>query len=275
MPRFDPTVQATPTAPIAPVQMTRWRTAAAPPAPAAPTLSAPPAAAPAQAVASPPTPAPSTAAAPSKPKLNFGSIKKKDVKVVAEYPVLPDLEGTNAQYATAFLKAQAEEEAAKGAKEAARGELVRRARDFHFKINAGKAAIPSSVSILALDGEEVRVTFKEKYKAMDEEKLAAIKTIIGAEMADKYLVEKFVFKIESDKIPADKMQGVIDAVNALAGTHCIADAVSVTSCYEPNSEWHTARFRELSDVQNIDLEFALDGEKGFCQISVGAARGKK
>jgi hypothetical protein len=71
------------------------------------------------------------------------------------------------------------------------------------------------------------------------------------------------------------MQAVIDAINKITEELAIGDAVSVKACYKPTSEWHTARFRHLTAEQNIQLESAVDNEKGFCTVAVGPVRGKK
>jgi hypothetical protein len=179
-----------------------------------------------------------------------------------------------AAQAAAFLEAHAAEEAATGAKEAARFELIAAARPFHFRVNSGHAEIPSSVAILSPKGE-VRVTFKDAYKKLDEAKFETVKQVIGEQLAETYLMQTFEFTIKSEKIPADRMQEVIDGIRELATRLNIVDAVAVATCYKPTSEWHTARFRHLTPDQNMRLEGAVDREKGFCTASVGPARGKK
>ncbi len=213
---------------------------------------------------------------PPKPKLNFGGIKKKDTAAApaSEYPVLPDPDGTQAEWAAAFLDAQAREEAAKGAKETARLELIKVARPFHFKYNSGHLEVPSSVTVASPRGE-VRVTFKDAYKKLDETKFSVVQEIIGQELANTYLTQTFEFSIKSNAIPEAKMQAVIDAVTEMAGKLGIEDAVAVATCYKPTSEWHSARFRHLTAEQNLELETAIDSEKGFCTVAVGPVRGKK
>jgi hypothetical protein len=225
-------------------------------------------------VLTPPAPPQGT---PSKPKakLDFGGIKKKETAAApsSEYPVLPDPDGSLATQASAFLKAHAAEAAATGAKEAARGVLVAAARPFHFSVNSGRAEIPSSVSIPSPDGE-VRVTFKDAYKKLDEVKYERVAGLIGEELAGAYLTQTFEFTINSEKIPEEKMQAVIDAINEMAVDLGVESAVSVATCYKPNAEWHSARFRKLSPEQNLELERLIDSEKGFCTAAVGPARGK-
>jgi ribosomal protein S13 len=222
-------------------------------------------------------PSPSTAqpAGSGRAKLNFAGLKtSKPSTKASEYPVLPDPEGKMAGYAADFLEAQEREEAAKGAKETARLELVHAAKPFYFATNAGRAEVPSSVAIESPKGE-VRVTFKDKYKNLDESQFERVRQVVGDQIADSYLEQTFVFKIDSDAIPPSKMQAVIDEVQAMTARLGIGEAVSVTTCYKPTSEWHAARFRQLSAEQNIELEEVIDREKGFCQVSVGAARGRK
>jgi len=207
----------------------------------------------------------------AKPKLDFGGIKKKEIlSPTSEYPVLPDPDGQLAEQAAAFLEAHAAEEAAKGAKEAARFALVTAARPFHFTVNSGFSDVPSSVAIQSPKGE-VRVTFKDSYKKLDEPKFDFVRQIIGEDLAGVYMSQTFEFTIKSEKIPEDKMQSVIDAIKEMAVGLGIADAVDVATCYKPTAEWHSARYRRLTPDQNLRLE-GMD-EKGFCTAAVSPARG--
>ena len=211
----------------------------------------------------------------AKPKLDFGGIKKKEaVAPASDYPVLPDPDGKLAEQAAAFLEAQEKEEAAKGAKEAARGQLIMAARPYHFTVNSGHAEVPSSIAVRSPAGE-VRVTFKDSYKKLDESKFDLVKDVIGEGLASIYMAQTFEFTIKSESIPEDKMQAVIDAMTEMAARLGIQDAVAVATCYKPTAEWHTARYRRLSPEQNLALEAAIDREKGFCTVAVGAVRGKK
>ncbi len=219
----------------------------------------------------PPPAAP--AAGNSRPKLNFGGLATKQTAALAasDYPVLPDPDGHLAKIAEAFLDAHAAEEAATGAKEANRFELVKAAMPFHFSANAGRAEIPSSVAVLSPKGE-VRVTFKDSYKKLNDVKYEAVRQVIGDELASSYMTQTFEFNIKSEKIPEALMQSVIDGITELATRLGIADAVAVATCYKPTAEWHTARFRRLSAEQNMKLEATVDREKGFCTAAVGPAR---
>jgi len=176
-----------------------------------------------------------------------------------------------AQYAEAFLEAHAQETAAAGAKETNRLELITAGRPFYFKVNQGRAEAPSSVAVLSPKGE-VRVTFKDAYKAVDEVKFEALQDAIGSDLAEGYFKQVFEFSIKSDLIPEAKMQEVIDAVTQLAVDHGIEAAVAVKTFYKPTPEWHNARLRLLTDEVNMKLERAVDPEKGFCQVAVGPAR---
>jgi hypothetical protein len=228
--------------------------------------------------ATPPAPQitvlPPPPAAPKKRALDFGGIAKKEATAASDYPVLPDPDGTLAAQAAAFLEALEAETAAAGAKEAARFELVTAARPFHFQVNSGHAEIPSSVSIHSPKGE-VRVTFKDAYKKLDEAKFSLVQQVIGESLATAYMAQTFEFKITSENIPEAKMQEVIDAMREMATRLGITDAVSVATCYKPTAEWHTARFRQLTPEQNLRLEAVIDREKGFCQAAVGPVRGRK
>jgi hypothetical protein len=219
---------------------------------------------------------PPPAAPAGKRSLDFGGLNKKAAVAApaGEYPVLPDPDGALAEQAAAFLEALEAETAATGAKEAARFELVSAARPFHFKVNSGHAEIPSSVSIHSPRGE-VRVTFKDAYKKLDETKFEAVRQVIGDDLAGVYMAQTFEFKIASENIPEAKMQSVIDAMRDMATRLGIVDAVTVDTCYKPTAEWHTARFRQLTPEQNMKLEGVIDREKGFCQAAVGPVRGKK
>ena len=251
--------------------MSRFNAAAA----VAPEAS-PPAPAPGPTLTVLPAPAAAPSPSPGKPKLVFGALKPKaPAQTASEYPVLPDPDGELAKHAEAFLEAHAKEEAATGAKEAARLELITAAMPFHFTTHHGcNGEIPSSVSVLSPAGE-VRVTFKNAYKKLDEAKFEAVKTVIGEGLADLYLTQTFDITIKSDKIPAARMQEVIDAMQELATRLDIVDAISVATCYKPVAEWHSYRFRALTPAQNLKLESLVDREKGFCQSSVSPARGKK
>jgi hypothetical protein len=228
-------------------------------------------------IVQPPQPTPEPRApgpgVPTKPKLNFGGLAQKApaAKAGKEYPVLPDPTGDIAQYAAAFLDAEEKEKAATGAKEAARAVLIEHARPFYFASQAGRAELVSSVAVHSPKGE-VRVTFKNRYSSLDDEKYGRVEFIIGAETAGRYFTQTFSINVDSAKIPSDRMQAVIDAMQALAQSQNIVDAITVKIGYAPTEQWHGARFRELPSDKNLELE-NLDA-KGFCQVAVGAARGK-
>lgn len=217
---------------------------------------------------------PATARQAGKPKLSFGSLKTAapaSAPKSSKYPVLPDSTGKIAIAVKSFLDAQAAEEAATGAKEAARAELIAAARPYHFRANAGKPEAASSVLGVS-DAGEVRITFKDAYKKLYD--LAPVRGIIG-ETVDAHFSESFEFKINSDLIPADKLQETIDEVNKLSAKLQLGDALKVVTCYKPVAEFHAARYRNFTAEQNIAIENAVDPDKGFCTVAVTTAKSSR
>jgi hypothetical protein len=216
-------------------------------------------------------------------RINFGNLKEKPKATgKTEYPVLPDPNGEIAQLADQFLKQHAAETAAKGAKEVARGQLVSHASPFHWSTNCGRQELQGTVSVAGKTGE-VLVQFKNAYKAIADVKDKAGNLVQSAEdrakaippdIFAKYFRQTFSIEIDSTKIQDDKLQAVVDKLQALAVELGITDAVNVSAAFMPVESFHTDRYRVLTAEQNMQIEVSM-GEKGLMTVAVTSAKGRK
>lgn len=201
-----------------------------------------------------------------------GFAEKKPENTKTEYPVLPDPDGEASSQAQSFLLAHDQEEAAKGAKEIARGRLIELARPFHYRWNSRKGEPKNAVSVQSPSGE-VLVQFKDAYKKVPKpDKLVAV---LGTELVKSHFHQAFEFTIKSDSIPKDKIPLFIQRLKAMAAELGIGDAVRVSSHWAPNPEWTAHRYTALTPDLNLRLEQAIDPEKGFTTIAVTSAKGRK
>lgn len=225
---------------------------------------------------------------PNVTRINFGQLKEKPKATgITEYPVLPDPKGEYANLADEFLKQHAAETAAKGAKEVARGQLVELASPFHWQTNCGRQELQGTVSIKgkSVMGHtgEVLVQFKNAYKAIADVKDKAGNLVQSAEdrakaippdIFAKYFRQTFNIEIDSTKIQDDKLQAVVDRMQALALELGITEAVNVAAAFKPLESFHLDRYKILNPDQNAAIERSM-GEKGLMTIAVTSARGRK
>lgn len=216
-------------------------------------------------------------------RINFGALKEKPKATGnSQYPELPDPTGEVSDLADEFLKQHEAENTANGAKEIARGQIIERAVPFHWKTNCGRTEISGTVSVRAKSGSEVLVQFKDAYKPIADTKDKAGNIITPAEkriaiprdVFDKYFRQTFSIAIDSTRIAENKLQEVVNRIQALAAELEIGDAVGVTSAFKPIESWHADRYRILTSDQNMAAERAM-GERGLMTIAVTTARGRK
>jgi hypothetical protein len=223
-------------------------------------------------------------------RVNFGGLAAKSAPTTrSAFPVLPDDDQhTVAQLAAQFLAADEALTQAESDKDLARAELIRLSTPFHFQQNCGKGQLVNTVAALTdpdANGlrREALIQFKNAYKNIDdlkddkgnilqpvEERIKAI----PAQVFEQYFRQTFTLKVDSRKIPDDKLQSVVDRLQEVAAEFGITDAISIASGFKPVEAWHSDRYRVLSPEQNEQLEQSM-GEKGFMTIAVGKARGRK
>lgn len=198
-----------------------------------------------------------TPPAPAKPagikKLNLGGIAAKTEKTITEYPVLPDPTGEFAKLATDIINDSREIEAITGSLEINKTFAKNAAQAFYFENLHGKMDIPSSVEIKGLkEGANVIITFASRYKTLQDE--MPIIEIIGAERTAKYFRQAFELKVDGDKIPADRAEELIEAIQKLFLKFNATDALSAKSIIKPTSDFHIARHSALSVSENIAVD---------------------
>ena len=191
------------------------------------------------------TPPPSTAPK-GVAKISFGAIKaKKPETTRTEYPTLPDPDQVLAGIASEVLRLTALTEQLDSLK----AELVQAATPFWFSHHAGRREVVSSVAVPALDGEQVLLTFVNRYKAADE---SALTPLLGEQVGD-WFRQKFELKIDGDKIPVAAAEDLLGELAELFARHGAADALSVKDTLVPQPEFHERRHSEL----DLDLNLAL------------------
>jgi hypothetical protein len=199
---------------------------------------------------------PTTTAAPTPGirKLNLGALAAKPASSATQYPVLADPTGDIAKLSADILAETAELEGLEGSLDAKKGELRRLAAGQYFPLLHGRGEIPSSLAARTVDGREVLVTFQNRYKAMADE--SAFTSIIGPALAARFLRQKLTFKVDCDKLPADKLETVYHDLVALFTRHGCVEALSATQGIVPTDDFHTLRHSQLTPEQNATLDLA-------------------
>ena len=194
----------------------------------------------------------SAAPAPSRlKKVSFGTIAKKKDDTKTAYPVFPDDDkGTCAEIAARILERTATFEALKGALETDKADLKFRVSPHYFKVNRGRAEVPSSIAVNSPAGE-VLVTFQNRYPLLPDD--SGLLPILGDQI-DAHFRQDFELKIDGDKLPADHTQELLDRLQALFAEYNCTDALAVKEGIKPVDDFHTARHSRLTVEQNLALE---------------------
>ena len=186
-------------------------------------------------------------------KLNFGGIAQKVEKTATEYPSLPDPSGEVATIASEIIAESREFEVLKTSLENKKKELRKMSQEFYFQHLHGKHEIPSSIE--AGEGDQkVLVTFTSRCSALADE-TPVIKSI-GAERTAQFFRQAFELKIDGDKIPADRAEDLIGAIQNLFAEYNCPEALTFKAVIKPTPDFHTARHTTLSVEENLAVDEA-------------------
>ena len=212
----------------------------------------------------------SSAPAPqSKPKLDFSSLTQaSSTKVKAKsYPVYPGDDNTKA-LADAILETDDQIKAAKAANEIAKGDLIELVMPWWLQQSSGRSGVAGSV-LVGGSSAQVLTTFKDQYTKLLAD-MTIIAQVIGEPVADELFQQRFKIEIDSDKVPGEKLQLVIDAVHQIATQLGVGDAITVKPFMYPNAGFNEARHTKLTVEQNLALEAAAG--KRFTTVTVARKR---
>lgn len=208
----------------------------------------------AAAVVQAPVISPPPAAPKGLKKISFGGVAKKEEKSGTDYPVFND-PATGAQVleiAARIKKRSGEIEALEGAQKTDKAELKMFVAPFYFRVNAGKAEPPSSISIPSAEGE-VLVTYQNRYSKLKDE--SPIIPILG-ERTEKYFRQTFTLKIAGEELPAGQEQKIVDSIIAVLALHGATNALEVDEQVKPTKDFHIARLRDFTPEVNLQLDEA-------------------
>jgi hypothetical protein len=189
-------------------------------------------------------------------KLNLGGIAPKKEKTATEYPAIPSTEDTQ-RLVSDIISETRELEALEGSLEIKKAEIRTLAQEFYFQHLHGKHDIPSSVEAVGSNGEKIAVTFSSRYKALADE--TPLLEAIGAERTAQFFRQAFELKVDGDKIPADRAEEIIGAIQNLFAENNCPEALSAKAVIKPTSDFHMARHTALSVEENMAVD-------GICPI---------
>lgn len=190
-------------------------------------------------------------------KLSFGGIPKKKEDAKTNYPVFPDPDRKAAELAVRIVERTEQFEALEGALKTDKEELRFMVAPHYFKVNQGRAEVPSSVAVrvASADGRtllhEVLVTFQNRYPQLPDE--SGVAPILG-EHVDQFFAQAFEIKIKGDKLPADHAQELINEIQTLFARFNCGDALELKEGVKPASDFHAKRHLLLTPEQNLALE---------------------
>ncbi|MCX6873780.1 MAG: hypothetical protein NTW21_08225 [Verrucomicrobia bacterium] len=182
-------------------------------------------------------------------KLSFGTMTKKREEARASYPVLPDPNGQLAVMATRIIERTAQIEALDGVLALDKAELKTLATPFYFAQASGKVEVASSINVLSPAGE-VLISFPNRYGRLESE--AVLLPLLGEQTA-QFFRQAFTLEIDSDKLPADNAQELLDQLQQLFARYHAAEALKVKEGIKPVPDFHTVRHTALTPQQNLAL----------------------
>ncbi len=181
-------------------------------------------------------------------RIDLSGIAKKQEKKATVYPVIDDARAK--ELAALIAKGVEEMEAIEANVEINKAELRSVTMPLYFRRFSGRAEVQSSMAVPSTEGE-VLVSFTSKYKQPTT--LEALTALLG-DKAEKYLKSSFTLKIDSEKIPQDQQQDVVNALVSILATFGCADALTAAPAIAPTKEFHTARHTEFTVEQNMAIE---------------------
>jgi hypothetical protein len=186
-------------------------------------------------------------------KLSFGGIAQKAEKKTTEYPALPDPDGEVAKLASEIIAEAREFEVLEGSLKLKKAELRAMSQEFYFQHLHGKHEIPSSVEAKGENPEEkVLVTFSSRYSTLTDE--TPVIEAIGAERTAQFFRQAFELKIDGDKIPSDRAEDIIGAIQNLFAEYNCPEALTFKAVIKPTPDFHTARHTALSVEENMAVD---------------------
>jgi hypothetical protein len=189
---------------------------------------------------------------PSNPlrKIRFGAISKKKESGKADVPVIPDPNGQLAVLAARIIERHSQVESLGGELDLDKAELKTLITPFYFRHCSGKIDIPSSIAVRS-PGGHVTVVFQNRYAKLESEE--PLVPVLGAN-ANKYFRQAFTLEIDGDKLPSERVQGLIDELQELFSKHDATEALKVRDSIKSVPEFHTIRHTVLRPEQNLALD---------------------
>jgi len=182
-------------------------------------------------------------------RINLSAIGKKAEKKENKYPLLVT---ERAKELATIITRQAEEfDQLKADLDINKADLRSLALPAYFAACNGKTEIPSSMAVPTNDAHQVLVTFTSRYKAPASAE--QINELLGAH-ASQFLKPRFTLELDSEKIPQDMQQGVIDSIVTLLEGFGCADALTAKEVMAPVEAFHTARHTLFTTEQNLKIE---------------------
>lgn len=182
-------------------------------------------------------------------RINLSAIGKKAEKKENKYPLLAT---DRAKELATIITSQTEEfEQLKADLDINKAELRSIATPAYFAACNGKTDIPSSMAVPTNDDHQVLVTFTSRYKTPTSAE--AIAELLG-DKASEFLKPRFVLELDSEKIPQQIQQEVVDAIVGLLGSYGCGDAITAKEVLAPTEAFHTARHTLFTTDENLKIE---------------------
>ena len=121
---------------------------------------------------------------------------------------------------------------------------------YWFAYNSHKVDPASTLVVKGTDGRQVEVSVVNRYSRTE-----AVPPVVG-----HLFRQGFKFEIDGDLVPAEVAQSVINDLQSVLAKHGCLEALSVTSGYMANPEFHARRHIELSPEQNMELNHAVPAQ---------------
>jgi hypothetical protein len=77
---------------------------------------------------------------------------------------------------------------------------------------------------------------------------------IGAERTAQFFRQAFELKIDGDKIPSDRAEDIIGAIQNLFAEYNCPEALTFKAVIKPTPDFHTARHTALSVEENMAVD---------------------
>jgi hypothetical protein len=180
--------------------------------------------------------------------LDFGAIGKKTTKARAKAakPVVPDDEGELAKLADYIADTGPLVRPFAAAKKHLADEVL----PYWFVINSHKVDPASTLVVRGTEGRQAEVSVVNRYSRVE----------TAPEIAAHLFHQSFKFEIDGDLIPAERAQAVINALQSTLAEHGCLEALSVTSGFVANPEFHARRHIEFSPEQNMQLNHVVPAQ---------------